>query len=198
MCPHISLNLLCSSVPLLPLPIVLLMLSSTVVLLPFPHALLALLQGRAAKPLAAVRGQGWGWGPERRCQEGFRPLWPLSLWMERGFLCLILSGQGDKQKEEAELSKELDRGDVFCRKGCMSNREQTLLEGVFNIWLAQSHSLEVYSYFVTFSGLHFHICPNMCIYLFIPFCISVQPLFLPFPSAWSIGCFSSTSVPKIP
>lgn len=150
LCPHISLNLLCSSVPLLPLPILLLMLSSTVVLLPFPHALRALLQGHAAKPLAAVLGQGWGWGPAKGCQEGFRPLWPLSLWREQGFLCLILSGKGDKQKEEAELSKELDRGDMFCRKGCMSNREQTLLEGVFNIWLAQSHSLEVYSYFIIF------------------------------------------------
>lgn len=57
-------------------------------------------------------------------------------------------------------------------------------------------STVILSYF--FSSLHFHIFLNMCIYLFILFCISVQPLFLPFPSAWSIGCFSSTGVPKIP
>lgn len=127
-----------------------------------------------------------------------KPLWPLSLWREWGFLCLLLNGQGNKEKEEAELSNELSRGDMACRKGCVSNGEQTLLEGVINIWLAKPHSLEVYSHFITFPGSHFYICPSLCVFLFIMFSSSVQPFFLPFPSAWSIGCFTPTNVPKIP
>lgn len=79
---------------------------------------------------------------------------------------------------------------MACGKGCVSNREQTLLEGVFNIWLPKPHSLEACSNFITFPGFHFHICPNLCIFFFTIFSSSVQPFFLPFPSAWPTGCFT--------
>lgn len=55
----------------------------------------------------------------------------------------------------------------------MSIGEKTLLEGAFNIWLAQPLSLEICSYFVTFPGLHFHICLFTC--YFLNFCPTLLP-----------------------
>lgn len=105
--------------------------------------------GPCCQAFGSCPGAGMGLGASKGLPGGFQAtLAPLPL--ERVGFSMPDPKWGDKQKEEAELSKELDRGDVFCRKGCMSNREQTLLEGVFNIWLAHSHSLEVYSYFIIF------------------------------------------------
>lgn len=125
-------------------------------------------------------------------------LWPLSLQREWGFLCLILIRQGNKEKEEAEQFNELSRGNMAFRKTCVCNGEQTLLEEVFNIWLAKPCSLEVYRHFITFPGFHFHLCPNLGGFLFIIFSSLIQHFFLPLPSPWPMGCFTPTNALKIP
>lgn len=137
---------------------------------------------------------GLGSGASKGLPGRIKLLWPLSVQEEWGFLWLVLSRKGNK---EAELSKELCRDDMAGRKGCVSHREQNLLERVFNIWLTKPNSLEVHSNFISFPGFHLHFVPSICALFFIVFSSSVQPFFLSFPSVWPMGCFSPTSVPKI-
>lgn len=140
---------------------------------------LALLQGSAAKPWAAVlAGDGVGPGHTQHLPGTLEPLCLLSLVKKQGFPCLNLSGQGSKQKEGAELCNELIRGGMACRKGCVYNREQTLLGAVFNIWFAEPHSLEACSNFVHFQCLPFSpICPNLCVSLYVVLSSCIQPSF---------------------
>lgn len=93
---------------------------------------LPLLSSRAVLPsLGQLSWAGDGAGTRGHPGSAGRvePLCLLSLLREQGFLCLNLSGQGPKQKEEAELI----RGGMACRKGCVCNGEQTWLGGVFNV-----------------------------------------------------------------